>query len=125
MNNKVKVLLIGLDPKVVDYASLPTPLDEPTLRASLDADVRRLRESGYDATWLFTDRGETAVSVVTTRLAAERFDCILVGAGIRTIPPLFPLFEKLVNAIHAGAPDAKIAFNTNPNDTPEAVQRWV
>jgi hypothetical protein len=62
---------------------------------------------------------------VTARLAAETFDCVLVGAGIRTIPPLFALFEKLVNAIHAGAPGAKIAFNTNPNDTPEAVQRWV
>lgn len=125
MNSKAKVLLIGLDPKVVDYASLPTQLDEPTLRASLDADVQRLREAGYDASWLLTDRGETAVSVVSARLAAEKFDCILVGAGIRTIAPLFLLFEKLVNAIHAGAPEAKIAFNTNPDDTPEAVQRWL
>jgi hypothetical protein len=125
MNNKAKVLLIGLDPKVVDYASLPTRLDEPTLRASLDADVRRLREHGYDATWLLTDRGETALTVVNARLAAEKFDCILVGAGIRTIGPMFPLFEKLVNAIHVGAPGAKIAFNTNPDDTPESVQRWV
>jgi hypothetical protein len=124
MNSKAKVLLIGLDPKVVDYASLPARLDEPTLRALLDADLRRLRELGYDATWLLTDRGETAVSLVTARLAAEKFDCILVGAGIRTIGPLFPLFEKLVNAIHAGAPGAKIAFNTKPDDTAEAVQRW-
>lgn len=35
------------------------------------------------------------------------------------------LFEKLVNAIHAGAPGSRIAFNTNPDDTPEAVARWV
>jgi hypothetical protein len=125
MNNKPKVLLIGLDPKVVDYASLPTRLDEPTLRASLDADLHRLRDLGYDATWLLTDRGETAVSLVAARLAAEKFDCIVVGAGIRTIGPMFPLFEKLVNAIHAGAPGAKIAFNTRPDDTHEAVQRWV
>ena len=124
MSSKVKVLLIGLDPKVVDYASLPTPLDEPTLRASLEADVRRLSSAGYEASWLFTDRGETAVSVVSARLAAEKFDCIVVGAGIRTIAPLFLLFEKLVNAIHAGAPGAKIAFNTRPDDTAEAVQRW-
>lgn len=125
MNSKAKVLLIGLDPKVVDYASLPTHLDEPTLRASLEADERQLRELGYDASWLLTDRGETAVTLVTARLAAEKFDCILVGAGIRTTGPLFALFEKVVNAIHAGAPGAKIAFNTKPNDTAEAVQRWV
>lgn len=125
MSHKARVLLIGLDPKVVDYASLPTPLDEPTLRTALAADERRLCDLGYDASWLFIDRGESAVSVVTARLGAERFDCILVGAGIRTIAPLFPLFEQMVNAIHAGAPGAKIAFNTNPNDTTEAVQRWV
>jgi hypothetical protein len=125
MTHKTKVLLIGLDPKVVDYAHLPTHLDEPTLRASLDADVHRLREAGYDAAWLLVDRGETAVSVVTARLAAETFDCVLVGAGIRTISPMFPLFEKLVNAIHAGAPGAKIAFNTTASDSAEAVRRWV
>jgi hypothetical protein len=125
MSHKAKVLLIGLDPKVVDYASLPTTLDEPTLRAALEADERGLRDLGYDARWLLIDRGETAVSVVSARLAAETFDCILVGAGIRTIAPLFPLFEKLVNVIHAGAPRAKIAFNTVPKDTAEAVQRFV
>src|SRR5258708_3943183 len=108
MSHKAKVLLIGLDPKVVDYDSLPTPLDEPTLRAALEADERQLRALGYDASWLLIDRGETAASVVSARLAAETFDCILVGAGIRTIAPLFPLFEQLVNAIHVGAPGAKI-----------------
>ncbi|MET0384361.1 MAG: hypothetical protein ABW321_00305 [Polyangiales bacterium] len=125
MTHKPKVLLIGLDPSVVDFASLPMKLDEPTLRAALAADLQRLIDLGYDAAWLLTDRGETAVSVVSARLAAERFDCVLVGAGIRLLEPMFGLFEQLVNAIHAGAPNAKIAFNTNPKDTAEAVQRWV
>jgi hypothetical protein len=123
--NKTKVLLIGLDPKVVDYASLPIHLDEPMLRALLEADVHRLHDAGYDAAWLLIDREETAVSVVTARLAAESFDCVLVGAGIRTSPPKFSLFEKLVNVIHAGAPRAKIAFNTSAKDSAEAVRRWV
>jgi hypothetical protein len=125
MNHKIKVLLIGFDPKVVDYASLPTPIDEPKLRALLDADLHRLREAGYDAEWLLIDRGETAVSVVTTKLATEAFDCVLVGAGIRSSPPMLPLFEKLVNTIHTGAPRAKIAFNTSAGDSAEAVRRWV
>jgi hypothetical protein len=125
MANKAKVVLIGLDPKVVDYAHLPTRLDEPTLRAGLDADVKKLHDLGYDAEWLFIDRGETAVSVVTARLATQKYDCVLVGAGIRTIMPMFELFEKLVNVVHASAPGAKIAFNTTPDDTAESVQRWV
>jgi hypothetical protein len=37
----------------------------------------------------------------------------------------FILFEKLVNVVHADAPNAKIIFNTLPNDTDEAVKRWL
>lgn len=121
---RAKVLLIGLDPKVVDYANLPTRLDEPTLRAALAADEKRLRDLGYDAKWLLTDRGETAEAVLSAALEGAAFDCILVGAGIRTIPAHFLLFEKLLNVIHAKAPGAKICFNSAPQDTAEAVQRW-
>ncbi len=119
------VLLIGLDPKFVDYAALPVRLDEPTLRAGLEADVRRLRGLGYDADWLLVDRGETAGSALSTALQSKTFDCILIGAGIRTVPPLFLLFEKVVNLVHEKAPHARLCFNTRPEDTAESVQRWV
>src|SRR5437868_15401845 len=98
--DKNSVLMIGLDPKVVDYAHLPTKLDEPTLRAGLAADEARLRDLGYEAGWLLVDRGETAEAVVSAALTESTFDCILIGAGIRTIAPLFLLFEKLVNVVH-------------------------
>ena len=122
---KKKVFLIGLDPKVVDYAHLPVKLDEPTLRAGLATDVQRLRDLGYDASWLLVDRGDTAEAVVSAALEDKTVDCILIGAGIRTVPPLFLLFEKLVNVVHEKAPHAKICFNTAPEDTAVSVQRWV
>jgi len=123
--DKNRVLMLGLDPKVVDYSHLAVKLDEPTLRAGLAADEKRLRDLGYDAQWLLIDRGETAVAVVSAALKEKTFDCVLIGAGIRTIPPLFLLFEKLVNVVHEGAPHAKICFNTVPADTAVSVQRWV
>lgn len=125
MTTGKQVLLIGLEPKLVDYAHLPTQLDEPTLRRGLEADLRKLRDLGYAAEWLLVDRGETAEAVVAARLRSEPFDCVLIGAGIRTIPPLFLLFEKVVNAVHENAPRAKVCFNTQPNDTAESVQRWI
>ena len=125
MTRKKKVLLIGLDPKLVDYAHLPVKLDEPTLRAGLATDVQRLRDLGYDASWLLVDRGDTAEAVVSAALEDKTVDCILIGAGIRTVPPLFLLFEKLVNVVHEKAPHAKICFNTAPEDTAVSVQRWV
>jgi hypothetical protein len=55
----------------------------------------------------------------------RRYDCILIGAGIRLIAQNTPLFEKLVNVVHEHAPQAKLCFNTRPDDTAAAVQRWV
>jgi len=117
--------MIGLDPQVVDYSHLPVKLDEATLRAGLIADEQRLRDLGYDARWQLIDRGETAEAVVSAALEEKAFDCVLIGAGIRLIPPMFLLFEKLVNVVHEKAPHAKICFNTVPEDTAVSVQRWV
>jgi hypothetical protein len=125
MTHEKRVLMLGLDPKVVDYSHLAVKLDEATLRAGLAADEKRLRELGYDAKWLLLDRGETAEAVVSAALKEKTFYCVLIGAGIRTIPPMFLLFEKLVNAVHEGAPHAKICFNTVPEDSAASVQRWV
>jgi len=125
MTHDKTVLMIGLDPKVVDYAHLAVKLDEPTLRAALAADEQRLRDLGYDASWLLIDRGETAEAVVLAALREKVFACVLIGAGIRTVPPLFLLFEKLVNVVHESAPHSRICFNTLPEDTAVSVQRWV
>jgi hypothetical protein len=72
-----------------------------------------------------TDFGETAEAVVQSQLNQKQFDCILIGAGIRTIPSNFLLFEKLINVVHEHAPQAKLCFNIMPGDTAEAVQRWL
>jgi hypothetical protein len=54
------------------------------------------------------------------------FHCIMIGAGLRIVPPYFLLFEKLINVIHQHASaSTKLCFNTNPADTADAVQRWV
>jgi hypothetical protein len=50
---------------------------------------------------------------------------VLIGAGIRAMPGNFLLFEKLINVVHANAPQAKLCFNTRPTDTAEAVMRWI
>src|SRR3954465_8726170 len=121
MTRNKKVLLIGLDPKVVDYAHLPVKLDEPSLRAGLATDEKRLRDLGYDASWLLVDRGETAEAAVSRALKEKTFDCVLIGAGIRTISPMFLLFERLVNVVHEAAPGARICFNTVPEDTAVSV----
>ena len=93
--------------------------------AGLKASEDSLTERGYDVQMCLTDFGATAEAVVQDLLEQKRFDCILIGAGVRTIAGNFLLFEKLVNVVHKHAPQAKLCFNTNPTDTAEAVQRWL
>jgi hypothetical protein len=49
----------------------------------------------------------------------------VIGAGVRANPKYFLLFEKLLNVVHDLAPKSRIAFNTKPTDTVEAVGRWL
>ena len=117
------VLLIGLDPGVVNFDRWPG-LTAEKLEAGLRRDEATLNDSGYDARICFIDHGETAEEVVKAMLAETQFDCVLIGAGVRTDSQEFILFEKLINVLHENAPGAKICFNTGPTDSVDAVKRW-
>jgi len=58
-------------------------------------------------------------------LAKATYDCVVIGGGLRLPPKSLLFFERVVNAIHQGAPKAAIAFNTRPQDTAEAAARWI
>lgn len=118
------VLLIGLDPSVVNYDRWPG-LTPEKLEGGLRRDEASLNEQGYSAEICFIDHGETAEAVVGAKLAEKDFACVLIGAGVRTDTEEFLLFERLINAVHAQAPSAKICFNTGPMDSVDAVKRWV
>jgi hypothetical protein len=124
MANAKRVLFVGLDPRVVDFGKYPG-LSPENLRAALDADKAKLAALGCEVDICFTDRGETAGRVLADALAAKPYVCVMIGAGVRTDPETFLLFETVVNVVHQHAPAAKICFNTNPADSAAAVQRWV
>ena len=129
MTDKKSVLVIGLQPTLIDfsdpdYAAFPG-LDAAKVMAGLQAAADSLTQLGYDVQMRLTDFRKTAEAVVQDHLQQKRFDVVLIGAGIRTIPGNFLLFEKLINVVHAHAPQAKLCFNTKPTDTAEAVQRWL
>jgi hypothetical protein len=121
---KKKVLAIGLDPAFADFTAIPqfTP---GMFRSYIDAQLDRLRDTGFDVVSCLIDTGETAEAVLASALKSSRFDCVVIGAGLRLPPERLPLFEKVLNLVHALAPAARICFNTTPADTTEAVRRWI
>jgi len=124
MAERKRVLLIGLDPAVVDYAKWPG-LTAEKLEAGLRAEEARLREAGLDAAICFVDHGQTAADTVTAALTERPADIVLIGAGVRTDKDEFLLFERLINTVHEKAPAARICFNTGPTDSVDAVRRWL
>jgi hypothetical protein len=127
MATKAHVLLVGLEPDIVDYSKSPVPgLTAAKVRAAVETDSAKLESLGYSVKVLYVDDGKTAEAVLTDALTTNRYDCIMIGAGLRIVPPYFLLFEKLINVIHRHVPaSTKLCFNTNPTDTADAVQRWV
>ncbi len=119
-----KVLAIGLDPAFVDFTAIPQFTPE-MFRSYIDAQLDRLRDAGFEVVSCLIDTGETAEAVTAAALQASQFDCIVIGAGLRLPPERLPLFEKVLNLVHALAPAARICFNTTPADTAEAVRRWI
>src|ERR687897_3509776 len=116
MINKKKVVLIGIDPKLIDSSMFTnTGWDANRVRAAGQDANKRLMELGYEVQSCLVDLGETAESVVSDILSREKFDCIMIGAGIRILPEHTILFEKLINTIHQKASppsSSKICFNT-------------
>ena len=126
---KKKILLIGIDPKLIDfsiYSTIATGWDANRVRAAAQDANKRLMELGYEVQGCLVDLGETAESVVSDTLSREKFDCIMIGFGIRGLPQHTLLFEKIINTIHQKAPSSsKMCFNTNPGDTVKAALRWI
>ena len=127
MTDKKSVLVIGLDPTLIDFSQpgYAPGMDATKVLAGLKSSEDELTRLGYSVQMCLTDFGETAEAVLQNHLEQKRYDCVLIGAGVRSVPSNFLLFEKLINVVHEYAPQAKLCFNTIPSDTAEAVKRWL
>jgi hypothetical protein len=122
-----RVMLIGLDPATVDFSdpALPPGMSAEKIHAGVEVTLADMAARGWQAENCFINPDETAVPAVERRLAEGRYDCVVIGAGVRLPPNRLVLFEALVNAIHRAAPGVAIAFNTRPEDTGAAAARWI
>jgi len=127
MTDQKSVLVVGLDPTLIDFSQpgYPPGMSIAKVLAGMKSSEDELTRLGYGVQTCLTDFGDTAVAVVQTQLKQKRFDCVLIGAGVRTNPSHFMLFEQLINVVHEHAPQAKLCFNQLPSDIADAVKRWL
>ncbi len=127
MTSEKRVLVVGLDPRLIDFSQpgYPPGMDATKVLAGLKSSEDDLTRLGYSVRVCMHDFGDTAEQVLQRQLEQNQFDCIMIGAGVRAAPSNFLLFEKLINVVHEYAPHAKICFNTMPSDTAAAIKRWL
>ena len=127
MTSEKRVLVVGLDPRLIDFSQpgYPPGMDATKVLAGLKSSEDELTRLGYSVQVCMHDFGETAGAVLQRQLEQNQFDCIMIGAGVRATPSNFLLFEKLINVVHEYARHAKICFNTMPSDTAAAIKRWL
>jgi hypothetical protein len=121
------VLIIGEDPNFIDFSApgMPPDMSAKKVMDGLNGSRDRLEASGYAASILLTRNAETVEAEVSQKLRDDHYDVVVIGAGLRVLAPMAEQFEKLMNVLHRQAPGARLAFNTQPDDSDVAARRWL
>jgi len=122
-----RILFVGQIPETVDFSdpAIPPGLNAEKIRAGIAIAEAAMAARGWQADTCMIPPDEAAGPMLEKQLAAASYDCVVIGAGLRLPPKSLGLFETVINAIHRGAPNAPIAFNTRPEDSADAVARWL
>ena len=121
------VLIIGEDPELVDFSApgVPPNMSAKTVMEGVRVATDRLKGLGHEVHVLLTKDAETVDALVSDALKEHPYDVIVIGAGLRTLPPMLEQFERLINVLREKAPRAKLAFNSRPEDSDKAALRWL
>jgi hypothetical protein len=121
------VLIIGEDPAFIDFSApgVPPGIDAEKIMQGLNGSRDRLKALGHEAEILLTRDAASIDAQVAGALKAKNYDVIVIGAGLRTLAPMVEHFERLMNVLHEKAPQAKLAFNSQPDDSDKAALRWL
>lgn len=109
-----RVLLIGIKPEAVDFSDpdLPPGMGTEKIAAGIEATLADMTKRGWNAAFCSILTDDSAEATITDSLN-EAWDCVVIGGGIRIPSRGLRLFERVINAVHLGAPGTPIAFNTS------------
>jgi hypothetical protein len=94
------VLIIGEDPDLIDFSApgMPPNMNARKVMEGLNGSRDRLKGLGYEARILLTRDAATIDAQVSETLRESRYNVIVIGAGLRTLPPMAERFERLINS---------------------------
>jgi hypothetical protein len=111
------VLLIGLDPtKIPGFDPAPVEL-------AIAIGHKHFVDAGVEVDTCLVAIDAAARAIIADALQAKPYGVVVVGGGIRKPDDLVELFEDVIDLIRRHAPQAAIAFNTNPTTSLDAAKR--
>ncbi len=98
-------LIIGIDPETIDYSDpkLPPGLTAEKLQAQVDETVRQFASRGDHADVYAVAFDDRADAQVIEQLAIAKYDCVMIGGGIRQPNESVELLERIINAVRLRA----------------------
>ncbi len=122
----IRILMIGLHPRALDYSKLPPGLDEATMTERIEAGFGAAVAAGFDAvSCLIGTTPDAAEAEIRATFGRDRFGLVMIGGGIRMNPEYTELFERIINVSNAESPGITFCFNTSPETTLDALRRHV
>jgi len=112
-----RILVIGFDP-----AAVPG-VDPDAVAPAFEQARRRADEEGVELVECLIALDDSADAQLDASLKDGRWDCIVIGGGMRKPDAVVELFEYVVNLAIRTAPSVPLAFNTSPADTVESALR--
>jgi hypothetical protein len=120
------VLSIGFHPRALDFSKMPDGVDEASLTARIERGNAVLREAGFDVVLCQIEvSADAAEEQIREHLHDAQFGLAMIGGGIRMIPEHTELFERIVNVLHEVSPGIRLCFNTAPDNSVDALKRWI
>lgn len=123
---QLRILVTGL----VVHADIPEYFRQlfgtpDQIQAAITEDETKIRDAGFDVTSFQINDADTEAGLewIENKLRSQHFDGIMVGSGLRLIPPQTALFESLVDVCRRLSPNAVFMFNSGPGTNWETLQR--
>ena len=100
------------------------PFPEEALVKMIEGDVANGTQHGLDIRYCLTHAAEPEYAAIVSKLRAQPWDIVAVGAGVRFPKERAALFEWLVNAaVRFVKPTPVLVFNTSPDGVVQACLR--
>lgn len=121
-----RTLYVGIHPEAFAPGAIPEGMTAAELTARIESGWAASVAQGIEGELCLIGVGpDAAEAAIRERFAAGAFGVVLVGAGIRMLPEHTVLFERIVNTVADLGPGVRLSFNTAPEDSVDAVRRWL